>query len=854
VSDPTQPTEGSLASDATVEADPSAPSRPSGAVVRGGSVPSKLGRYHILGVAGRGGMGAVYTAEDPELGRRVAIKVLREDLAATDRDALRREAQALARLVHPNVIAVYDVGASDDRLFLVMQLVDGAPIDEWAKTATQAAIIDAFRAAGRGVAAAHEAGLVHCDLKPSNILVDRKGTVQVGDFGVARIAADDPESGHVAGTPAYMAPEQRAGKATAASDQYSFCVAMWEVLAGERPFATESNASTAAGEAIDAGARVPVRPLKAPAHVQRALLRGLALDPAARFPSMAALGAALAPPRWRRLVAIGALSALAIGATAVVAVHASHDAPVTAPPEPPKPGRADVGAIRHLTNLGPAVCAYAPTITPDGTVVFDRTEGDAVDLYAVPLAGGTPRQLTSGPAWEWRANAGRHPGEVIHLITPPNTTDTGSIAALDLATRTETTVREVAANDAVAVGNVVYFTEPGGVALHRFVGGRDEVVGAGVKGQHVINLAAAPNGARIATIGPNDAGGAQLCAYEIATAHFECLAVKPRAARPAFGADDRSLYYLGADGLRRHDLASNTDELVLSDANATGGIAGAPDGRALVISTCGSRSHIEDVSVSPPKLLVDDDTASDASFALDGTLVYTRVDKGHAVVMARTPDGRTVQVTPPTLPGVRSAIVSPDGKHVAFIEAAPHAGIHVRAVLDPGYVTEVSDSARDMLPQWIDNETLAFTRTGDDETPAVYVVSREGGTPRLELRSRFEVAARRGELLVSSSERAYWYDPKTRRERNLPPSPPDTTAMFVSPAGRWLAFAGGRAHQVIWRIDLDDPKAKIEQVVTLPKGVTNERAMITDEGHVIVEPQTWSGDLIAIPAASGTRF
>jgi Tol biopolymer transport system component len=231
-----------------------------------------------------------------------------------------------------------------------------------------------------------------------------------------------------------------------------------------------------------------------------------------------------------------------------------------------------------------------------------------------------------------------------------------------------------------------------------------------------------------------------------------------------------------------------------------------------------------------------------------------RTDKGHGVIMARTPDGRTVQVTPPTLPGVRMAVVSPNGHHVAFVEGAPHPGIHVRSVLDPGYATEVSDDPRDFMPQWVDDDTLAFTRTGDDEVPAVYVVSRDGGTPRLELRSRFEVAARRGELLVSSTERAYWYNLKTRRERLLPPSPDDTTAMFVSASGRWLAFAGGRAHQVIWRIDLDDPHAKVEKVVTLPKGVTNDRAMITDDGHVIVEPQTWSGDLIAIPAAPGTRF
>lgn len=134
MSDPTQPTEGSLASDATVDADSHAPSPPSGSsIIRTGGLPKQFGRYRVLGVLGRGGMGAVYQADDPELGRRVAIKVLREDLATADRDALRREAQALARLVHPNVIAVYDVGESGERVFLVMQLVDGVPIDQRAR-------------------------------------------------------------------------------------------------------------------------------------------------------------------------------------------------------------------------------------------------------------------------------------------------------------------------------------------------------------------------------------------------------------------------------------------------------------------------------------------------------------------------------------------------------------------------------------------------------------------------------------------------------------------------------------------------------------------------------------------------
>ena len=384
---------------------------------------------------GRGGMGAVYTAEDPEAGRRVAIKVLREDLATADRDALRREAQALARLVHPNVVAVYDVGDTGHRVFLVMQLVDGAPINQWAKDthASRAAIVAAFRQAGRGVAAAHAAGMVHRDIKPGNILVDSDGVVRVGDFGIAQIEAehDAATSIRIAGTPAYMAPEQAEGHATAASNQFSFCVALWEVLAGERPYDTTPSAALK-----PAGGKPRTRrPLKAAAHVERALTRGLSPDAAARFPSMTALVAALAPPRWRQIAAIATIAAIAIAGTAIVAARASHEAPPAAPPEVPKPGRADVNAIRHLTHYGTTACAYTPTVTSDNTVVFDRTMGDAVDLYAVPLAGGEPRQLTSAPTWEWRAHPGRSPGEVIHLVTDTSHPAASSIAALDLANK-----------------------------------------------------------------------------------------------------------------------------------------------------------------------------------------------------------------------------------------------------------------------------------------------------------------------------------------------------------------------------------------------------------------------------------
>ena len=212
----------------------------------------RVDRYVIEARLGAGGMGVVYAAHDPELGRKVAIKLVR---AGADDERLRREAQALARLAHPNVVAVHDVGTCDGQVFIAMALVEGQNLRRWLATPRPVdAILRHLVAAGRGLAAAHAAGLIHRDLKPDNIFVSATGETLVGDFGLARDAAapaaDDapltapplasPDltlTGTVLGTPAYMAPEQATGAATRASDQFSFCVTAWEALHGARPFA-----------------------------------------------------------------------------------------------------------------------------------------------------------------------------------------------------------------------------------------------------------------------------------------------------------------------------------------------------------------------------------------------------------------------------------------------------------------------------------------------------------------------------------------------------------------------------------------------------------------------------------------
>ncbi|MCX4241628.1 serine/threonine-protein kinase [Paraliomyxa miuraensis] len=303
-----------------------------------------LGRYLVLGTLGSGGMGTVLRAFDPKLDRRVAIKVLHRELSEQQTERLLREAQALARLSHPNVVQVYELGELDGRTFVVMELVEGQTLAQWLRATPPPSwrrCVEVFVQAGEGLAAAHERGLVHRDFKPGNAIIDEHGRVRVLDFGLARpVDGVDDEAatsgtssgtldsessstpltrtGAVLGTPAYMPLEQMHGsKVDARSDQFSFCVSLYEAVYGERPFAGDS-----IGALIIAMTEGELRPApahaKAPSALRRALLRGLSIEPERRWPSMGALVAELqrllAPRRWWLGVSIGAgLAALGVG-------------------------------------------------------------------------------------------------------------------------------------------------------------------------------------------------------------------------------------------------------------------------------------------------------------------------------------------------------------------------------------------------------------------------------------------------------------------------------------------------------------------------------------------------------------
>ena len=299
---------------------------------------ARMGRYTILSHIGSGGMGVIYAAYDPKLDRRVALKLLRagdDQLDDTEaRTRLLREAQAMARLSHPNVIAVYDVGTFDDEVFVAMEYVPGRNLSRWLREEETGweEVLGLFIQAGRGLAAAHASDLVHRDFKPSNVIVGEDGRVRVLDFGLARSASARPRAssdsgvaaelfeltpeqdslqtpvtkvGNVVGTPFYMSPEQYGTGADARSDQYSFCVALYEGLYGERPFGASRHSELRA-RALAGDITTPPRDSKVPSRYLDAIRRGLSPRPADRFPSMDALLAALTLSRrklWRAVVA-----------------------------------------------------------------------------------------------------------------------------------------------------------------------------------------------------------------------------------------------------------------------------------------------------------------------------------------------------------------------------------------------------------------------------------------------------------------------------------------------------------------------------------------------------------------------
>ncbi len=389
--------------DVSVEREASPQTAPSLHLERGASV----GRYVILDVVGEGGMGIVYAAYDPELDRKLALKLLRT--ASTERRAERRrlrlirEAQAMARLSHANVITVHDVGTIDDQVFVAMEFIEGCSLAEWIRMDHDwRRVVDVFVQAGEGLAAAHAAGLVHRDFKPDNVMLTGEHRAVVTDFGLARAAgrrdvseSRDPEgiggpsraslsttvtaAGAIMGTPAYMSPEQHEGRTVdARSDQFAFAVALYEALYGVRPFPGDDVASLAYN--VGAGnVRPPPSRSQVPTWLRQVMLRSLAVEPSERYPSMVELLEALRRdrPRRRRWPWVGA----GVGATITSAVFLGG-AWWDDPPDPCAGGDAQLDAVLGTAARAPVERAFRESPLPFAAQGWPAVEAMLADYAA----------------------------------------------------------------------------------------------------------------------------------------------------------------------------------------------------------------------------------------------------------------------------------------------------------------------------------------------------------------------------------------------------------------------------------------------------------------------------------------
>jgi eukaryotic-like serine/threonine-protein kinase len=341
-------------------------------------------RYRVVRHIANGGMAGVWEAHDELLGRSVAVKVLASHLSEDGRARLRfeREARAAAGLSsHPHVVTIYDVGEHDGRVFMVMELMRGGTVGERLKagrTIADETALRWLREAAGALDAAHDAGVVHRDIKPGNLLLDERDRLAIGDFGIARLALEDQltATGQVLGTASYISPEQAVGEpATAASDRYALAVVAFELLTGERPFQAEHFAAQARAHVEDAPPLATERDSSLPKGVDAVLDRGLAKAPEDRWESAGEMVAALDR---------------AMGASRP-ATEATRPLPAAPPPAPP-PERL-VATERPGRGAGPWLLAGLAGLLLIGVLGF------------ILLSGGDGGRSDGGPAAQRDATA-----------------------------------------------------------------------------------------------------------------------------------------------------------------------------------------------------------------------------------------------------------------------------------------------------------------------------------------------------------------------------------------------------------------------------------------------------------------
>jgi hypothetical protein len=757
----------------------------------------RVGRYVLGRQLGSSARGDLHVATDDTTSRHVvALKRVRHAIAAGD-------AAALVGLAHPGVVPVVDAGTAAGRGYIATALVDAMPIDRWVRTQvpSPARIVAAFRAAGRGLAAAHAAGIVHGAVAAGNILVDRDGVARIADFTLAPSAA---------GT----AP------ADAAEDQHAFATALHDALGG-----------------------AAVAP-----RIERALDRARAADPAARFPSLTALVAALGPSRRGPVVA-GAVAAAAIAAIVAALAWPSEPAPVADAAAPPAVPRADVAATYPLVDE-PGACAASPYALGNGVLVYERTSNDDVNLYRVALPHGKPGSATAGAAWSWRPNHGPTARDVLFTVTDPTRHKPSRLGVLVPANGDSIVLPwdpTAFVRDALALGDDILYATGGGI--HQLGRGGDRLLLRMPEEQELRSLAISADNRWLATTGMKAGGGKVVSTIDTWTKHVEPIVRKVTDGRPAFSRTGPWLYFSGPEGVWSLDLRTR-HELQITQQSAPGGIAVTGDGSSLVLSQCRPHRSIVDTSTSPPTVVRENAFAP--SLAADGALAFLAEVKGDIELQLRSPRGDITRLALGDAEPTRDTAISPDGHRVAYVAAATTStpGISIAETGNTRESVQLT-TGEDHVPRWVDDDRFVFTRI-DSATgnPTLYLATARGGEPvRLADRTT-GLAARRGEVLVVRDGAAAWRDIATGRER--PSSvPTDVVDAAVSPSGQWLAYetADGR----VWRVDLAANTA-LELVLALPSTQIIGHVAVGNDGHVLASPLVWEGGLVVVPAATGSRF
>jgi eukaryotic-like serine/threonine-protein kinase len=832
----------------------------------------QLGPYRIVRLLGAGGMGAVYRARDPRLERDVAIKVLHA-AALTDDDRRARflqEAKAASALSHPNIVTVYDIGAEGDVVYMVMELVDGQPLDELIPESGMR-VQQALRVGAQiadACSAAHAAGIVHRDLKPANVMVQADGRAKVLDFGVAKLleTADafdtrtrtvQTAAGTIVGTAPYMSPEQAEAKPLdTRSDIFSFGALLYETVTGRRAFAGDSAVATLAAVLQ----HDPLPPTDAkpviPSELSRLIMRCLKKDPARRVQSMADLKVALeelrddvdsgrltapqamAPPlaRSRRLAWLAAgLAVLAIGAAVVWSTRSAPDAELAAQPVP-------------LT--GYAGSESFPAFSPDGGQVaftWNGERGDNLDIYVALIGGGSPLRLTTDPQNDSR---------------PAWSPDGRHIAFLRRVTQDTTAVMLVPPLGGLErkVGQFNTKAFLGGASLSSLCWTPDSrflLVSASetpAEGNQILRVAI--DGGEVKTLVPfaGNSGGYMAPAL---SPDGRALAVTP------YGSGVIELWQMSEDleaGAVTRLNAGNVNPI---------GIAWTPDSKELILTPNLTNRTLYRMAVSggAPRPLTW--TGPGATFAAThaARMAFARIFRDVNIVrvdLAAAGGTRSVleRIAPSSFRDV-APHYSPDGRRLAFYSNRGGSLQIWTANADGSQATPLTSMdpiATTGTPRWSpDGQRIAFDsnagRPGEVGTYQVYVVGADGGRPRALTTgdtNNFAAAwSTDGRWIYFSSNRSgqdqVWrVAPEGGEAQQV--THDGGAVPTVSPDGRYLYFTRGDGAEGLWRRPLEGGDA----VQVAPK-VYRHNYAVGREGVYYATPRPDSVIRFVTPESGATR-